>query len=238
MFSFALLTVSGIGIFSTGSAETALNFRRDAYLDQSQYPEGTWAPIPDEGGRVQIVSDIEKNLNVSYPLTVDLGNYKMKLDSKQYPDNVPSDGLDWVLSWYNEVSGSLLTTFHMHKDSKLDSVSKLVVTDATGLKLVDEPSLNIDKKTSGVQVTYVTTKNNYKNIVVHFHNYGSSDHTIDQISLNSGLYTFDGFKIRNGEHVVKVYDISEFSFTETSVWTIVVSWDDNSNKVGYGGMMS
>lgn len=210
-----------------------MNFRRDYYLDESLYPEGIWAPIPKEGGRVQIVSDVSKDLNLSYPLTVDLGSTVMILDDSEYPDNVPSDGLDWVHSRYNGMSGTLLTSFHMHNDDKIKSVSKLKVHDSKGLVIVDD-SLVLSMETPKIQITYATTRNNFKELVVHFHNYDTSDHIIDSISINSGFYTFDGFKMKDGEHIVKVFDVKDLHHEEVSVWSVVLSWG-GSESAGFGG---
>eukprot|EP00603_Paraphysomonas_imperforata_P000139 CAMPEP_0114443772 /NCGR_PEP_ID=MMETSP0103-20121206/17712_1 /TAXON_ID=37642 ORGANISM="Paraphysomonas imperforata, Strain PA2" /NCGR_SAMPLE_ID=MMETSP0103 /ASSEMBLY_ACC=CAM_ASM_000201 /LENGTH=597 /DNA_ID=CAMNT_0001615227 /DNA_START=31 /DNA_END=1825 /DNA_ORIENTATION=+ len=228
MEKLSLLFVCGVVLCH---AAPQLNFRRDNYLDEGMYPEGTWAPIPKEGGRVQIVSDVAKDLNLSYPLTVDLGSVDMVLASDQYPDHVPSDGLDWVHSRYNSLTGTLLTSFHMHTDDKINSISKLKVYDSKGVVIVND-AMTVAMETPQIQVTYVTSRNNFQELVVHFHNYDTNDHTIDTISINSGFYSIDGFKIKAGEHAVKVYDAKELKLKEVSVWTVALTWGDDSAAFG------
>lgn len=232
----ALFVLGTVGNVWVSQSMPQMNFRRDNYLDQKLYPEGNWAPIPMEGGRIQFISDVAKNLTLSYPLTVDLGSAKLTMDASIYPDHVPSDGLDWVHSYYNGISGTLFTSFHMHTDDMIKSIDKLTVTDAKDNVIIDDKdAFNVNMESAKIQVTYVTTRNDFAELVVHFHNYGDSSHTIDSISVNSGFYEFDGFKLKAGEHAVKVFDVTKLNFQEVSVWSAVVSWDGKS--AGYGGRL-
>lgn len=213
------------------------NFRRDFYLNEKQYPEGTWAPVPKEGGRLQLIANTKQNLNLTFPLTVNFGGFSVLIDPSIYPDHLPPNSLDWCHCQYNKNTGSLFTSLHLHTDTDILTITKLFVVDATGFVIVNEPVTITELINEEIQVTYVTTQRNYKELVVHLHNYDRVSHTISSITINNGLVIdTNTVELNNGEHAVRVYDISEGHFGEVSVWTVQLQTDIGSTA--YGGRLN
>lgn len=233
----ALLSSIVTLLLSRTAALTDLSFRRDRSLDQAKYPEGTWAPIPEEGGRIQFVSHTAANLVIVYPLAVDFGSFHLLIDPAIYPGSVPTNGLDWCHSRYNPQTGTLFTSLHAHTDDFIASITQLVVTDASGLIVVND-TVRVDSMAEPeVQVTYATTQNDFQELVVHLHNYGETEHTISGISINSdAVSSIDAIVLVSKEHTVLLFDVSSLLFGETSVWTIVITYD--SIRAGFGGRLT
>lgn len=217
-------------------ASTDLSFRRDSALDEKIYPEGKWAPYPQEGGRIHFVSSVTANLELVYPLNVNFGSFNVTIDPIY--NEIPTNGLDWCHSQYNRDTGSLFTSMHSHKDDLIKSITNIKVTDSSGQIIVDDPVEFNDLSSPDVQVTYVTTSNNFRDLVVHIHNYGSQDFSLDEISINSGAIAFTNIiNLKSSEHVVKLFDVSALSFHETSVWTVSLRYNGTS-RCGYGGRLN
>eukprot|EP00606_Chrysophyceae_sp_TOSAG23-5_P000699 GSChrysophyteH2.ASY1.ANO1.1189.1 assembled CDS len=220
-------------IIAVVQSSTEYNFRRDFYLDDKEYDE-SFAKDPTEGGRIQFVSQAQANLDAKKPYTVDFGGFSLKLSSKTWNGkDSPVSGLDWVRCEYDDATGTILTTMHAHKDSTLDKIEKLTVTDSSGQTLLDE-DVSLKTKSADVQVTYATTMKDYSKMVIHLHNYGDSDATVSDVKI---MGTVDGLsgevKLKSGAHYVSVVDVSSLNFKEASVWTAVVN--SEAGTAGFGG---
>ena len=223
------------------------NFRRDYYLPTEEYnEEAVMKGYPVEGGRLQLISESTPGLiNLTKPLKVNIGSFEITLSSDQYQGDgtVLSDDVDWLRCYYDEFSGTVLLTTHAHTDSFLNSLpsTSLKVTDAAGQVLVsDNFPDDIEKLTmsSSVQVTYATTRNGFKELVVHLHNYNDYSVTIKAVSLLSGVSeaSIQPVVIEAGNHEVILFDVSKFGMGPTSVWTITLTLDDGS-VASFGGRL-
>ena len=174
---------------------------------------------------------------MKHPLIVDLGGVILTLDPDLYPNDVPTNGLNWLHCQYNEVSGSLFTSLHIDNDELIKSITRIHVIDSNGYVVLDEENFVIDMSVSDVQVTYVTSRNKYQELVVHYHNYGNEDHIIGEVIVNTGFYsTTNVISLSSKSHVVQVYNVSELNLHETSVWTITFS--SESKSIAYGGRLT
>ena len=216
-------------------SSTYVNFRRDSALDEKLYPEGQWAPFPQEGGRIQFISTAPTKLQLVYPLNVDFGFFNVTIDP--YPMEAPTNGLDWCHSQYNGETGSLFTSMHSHKDDLVKAITQIKVVDASGQVVVNDLVQFESLSSPDIQVTYVTTRHEFQEMVVHIHNYGTEEYSVDEISINSGVVVFsEALKLKSNEHFVKVFDISKLGFQEASVWTVSLQFG-GTNNCGYGGRL-
>lgn len=231
MMNFVLLmTLQGLLLNLACGAIS--NFRRDNWLDEKQYPEGLWAPVPKEGGRLQFISTVEKNLVLSNPLKVDFGSFSVTLDPDMYEDQFPMDGFDWARVSYNPVSGSLMTSMHVHTDKLLGEISQIRISDANNQVISDE-KVTVPESSPDLQVTYGTSTNGFTKLVVHIHNYGKDDQTIDKLDINSGfIVSSESIKLADGEHIVREFDMTDLQMKENSLWTVEIN-----GEAGYGGRL-
>ena len=176
-------------------------------------------------------------MTLQLPLTVDMGAFVLTLDPSLYPDNVPDIGLNWLHCQYNPTSGSLFTSLHLDNDDLVDSITKVHVADANGMEIIDEASFDVEIIEENVQVTYVTTRNNFNELVVHFHNYGNETYSIDQVDINTGflLSSNEPIILHPSGHSTRVFDVSELHLKEVDVWTVMMSI--NGKLIGYGGRL-
>jgi glucosylceramidase len=225
---------------STASGSLCGNFRRDHYLSKKDYDE-EFAKAPKEGGRIQLISKADAQLDAAQPFTVDTGAFSLKLDPSLVDPDAPkspvSDDVDWVRSYYDAASGTVLTTLHVHTDKELSKLSKLLVKDSSGKILTDDTMDSNFAKESDVQVTYATTRNGFKELVVHVHNYGSSDKTIKSVDLLNGMQSTGGFSIKAGAHHVFLMDVSSLALSELSIWTISLDIDGDATYCGGGRLV-
>ena len=166
-----------------------------------------------------------------------MGSTTITLSSDQYQgeDTRVLDEVDWVRSYYDGVSGTVLTTLHAHTDSFLNTLpaTSLKITDAQGLVLIaDTFPDNYDTLTKPInlQVTYATSRNGYKELVVHLHNYEENTVTVSKVSLLSGIAesSIQPVVIEAGNHQVLLFDVSAINMGPTSVWTITLTLDDGT----------
>jgi glucosylceramidase len=228
------------------SSSISNNFRKDYYLPKDQYNEDfAKAKEPVEGGRLQFITSVSKDLNIKGDLTVDMGSFKIKMDPNEYDEDSEAPVLkdvNWVRCYYDKNSGSILTTLHVSTDKALNSINKLKIYDENDLELINE-DLNSKEFNSEslLQITYVTTRNNYKEMIIHLHNYdNNNDITISSINILGGSINLnEKITIPAGNHYVITTDISSLKLSETSIWTAsITTTDDKGNdKVssGWGG---
>ena len=174
-----------------------------------------------------------------------MGSTTITLSSDQYQgeDTRVLDEVDWVRSYYDGVSGTVLTTLHAHTDSFLNTLpaTSLKITDAQGLVLIaDTFPDNFDTltKPTNLQVTYATSRNGYKELVVHLHNYEENAITVSKVSLLSGIAesSIQPVVIEAGNHQVLLFDVSAINMGPTSVWTITLTLDDGTVS-SFGGRL-
>ena len=241
-----IFLLAGFGLLSCVEGLT-WNFRRDYYLPTDEYNENAvMKDPPTEGGRLQLISIAEKGLsNITKPFTVSMGQTTLILSSNQYKgdDTRVLDEVDWIRCYYDELSGTVLTTMHAHTDSYLQSLSTtaLKVIDANGMELIHDnfpDSYDSLIQQATVQVTYTTSRKGYKELIVHLHNYGNNSVTINKVSLLSGILdsTIQPILLEANNHEVLLFDVSSFDMGPTSIWTITLTLDDGT-MTSYGGRL-
>jgi hypothetical protein len=214
-----------------GASEIYSSFRKDVYLPQEVYPE-RWCEEPLEGGRVHLIVEADKGVILKYPLKIGLGNVSIILEETT---TLP-EGLDWLHSKYNSVTGQVWTSLHAHTDSFLDSILSFTVTDSNGFVLVDESNLKLNKTEPDVVVSYVTSQNKFNELVVHIHNNAFSPEIIHKIEVNGITYDTAELHISGGEHRVLKYPVQDLKFVETSVWTVALF--SAKGVAAYGGSLT
>lgn len=118
----------------------------------------------------------------------------------------------------------------------------MVVLDSTNKVFLDVSipfPANLDEAAKDIQVTYVTTQNNFQEIVIHIHNYGSVSHIIDKLVVLGVEIEGPSWRLESNGHLVKVVNGSQFLLREASVWTCIVGWDgDGGQSSGFGGRLT
>lgn len=232
MFHWSLFCLFAAICAVSGFDGVSHSFRRDHYLPQPMYPE-RWCDIPTEGGRVHYVASTAKGIEVSLPFTAYLGEVSVDIDDST---DLPK-GLDWLHVDYNGITGQIWISFHAHSDDFLSAITSLKVVDATGTIYVDETeAVAINMEDVKMQVTYVTSRNNYQELVVHLHNYESDAQMITAFEVNGVLQPTSEFVVEGNNHMVVVVPVEEMAFSETSIWTITYMMDTGV-AVGYGGSL-
>ena len=96
---------------STASGSLCGNFRRDHYLSKKDYDE-EFAKAPKEGGRIQLISKADAQLDAAQPFTVDTGAFSLKLDPSLVDPDAPkspvSDDVEFLLVWVVDGQSSLI----------------------------------------------------------------------------------------------------------------------------------
>ena len=154
------------------------NFRKDHYLPKELYNEDfAKAEEPTEGGRLQFITSVSKDLDISGVLTVDMGSFKIKMDPNEWDgENPVLKDINWVRCYYDKSTGSILTTLHASTNDALKSINKLKINDDNNQILINENlDYNTFNKESLLQITYVTTRNNYQEMIIHLHNYDNKN---------------------------------------------------------------
>lgn len=231
--------------FASGS-DISKSFRKDHYYSNAKYPE-RWCDYPTEGGRVHYVYSGEKGLELTPPYTVTLGTSVIVLDEET--SLTPFEGLDWVRASYNDVTGDVFVSFHAHTNSFLTGVDRLVVTDSAAEQhvLVDtSDDVHIDPTDESaeatVQVSFVTSRADFKELVVHLHNYGTEMETVTELVVNGVAVAVSvddaGLVLAPGGHSVKVVSVVEQKLAEASTWTVAIATGEGKyQRVGYGGRL-
>ena len=91
--------------------------------------------------------------------------------------------------YYDKLTGSVITSLHVDSDDMLNSIDKHEVTDANGNTVVaaEQISASDSFQKSKLQVTYATTRNNYKEMVIHMHNYHGDDTATVHSRMGNGI---------------------------------------------------
>ena len=149
------------------------SFRKDFYLSNNQYDESFAKDAGKQGGRIQIVTKASPGLEIAYPLTVDMGSFQLKIESSSTDgQSAPVNNLDWMRCYYDKLSGTVITSLHVDSDSALNGITKHQVTDASGNTVVAAEDISSGSfQDTKMQVTYVTTRNDYTEMIIHLHNY-------------------------------------------------------------------
>ena len=224
--------------------DTSYNFRRDYYLDSKLYNEDAVGPIPKEGGRLQFVTMTKPGLTIAYPLTVKTNKFEIVLKADTFDgENYPATKkLDWVRCDYDITTGTVLTTMHVNSDAILEDegINSLKVVDKNDQVIVENEDTGcnsdcMDKGNTKVQVTYATTRSNFKTMVLHLHNYHDDDATIDYVTLNGQNLTNPNIRLEGKQHYALNVNAESLNLKETGIWTTVLNV--GGKKYGFGGYL-
>ena len=100
------------------------------------------------------------------------------------------------------------------------SINKHEVTDASGQVVAAAEEVSFAKEDTKMQVTYVTTRNDYSEMVVHLHNYDSAPATVQSLAILGKTQHLDAVTIGPSEHLTLTFDVNDFQLQEASLWTI------------------
>lgn len=223
------------------SLETS--FRSDFFLSNKDYDENFAGDAGEEGGRIHIVASAPSGLEVTYPLTVNMGGFKLTLASDSTDgESPPVTNLNWMRSNYDKLSGTVFTSLHVDSNDALTkSINKHEVIDANGQVVAAAEEVSFANEDTKMQVTYVTTRNDYTEMVVHLHNYDSEPTTVQSLAILGKVQDLDAVTIGPGEHLTLTFDARDFQLQEASMWTIALSLTaaDGSPAVthGFGGRL-
>lgn len=218
-----------------------LNFRKDFYLDNKDYDEKFAKDAGKEGGRIQIVSKATApGLDIAYPLTVDMGAFKIVLASSSTDgESSPVKHLNWIRCYYDKLTGSVITTLHVDSDDMLNSINKHQVTDDKGNVVVaaEEISAPDSFQNTKLQVTYATTRNDYKEMVIHLHNDHDSDTaTVHSMEVLGKSIDMGDLTLEPQQHYTAIVDVKDFKLAQSSPWTVVLRASGVSTG-GFGGRL-
>ncbi len=211
--------------------------RRDYFLPDKQYPE-EFAATPT-GGRVHIVYTTAATAPFKMPYTAsfDITNLSSIVVSSSN-EFINETGLDWIHCDTNPNTKQVFISFHTKLDTILDAISTVTVKDTMNKSLGTanftlNPIGHNFSSNYPLTVTYVTTDNNYKQFIVHLHNYDDThSFYIDILKLN-GLDIDKDITLAPNEHIIKIYNVTT-EFSEGDVWTIGLSLS-NGLSLGFGG---
>lgn len=217
-----------------------LSFRSDYFLDNKDYDESFARKAGQEGGRIQIVSKASPGLEIAYPLTVNMGSFKLVLASKSTDgESSPVEHLNWMRCYYDKLTGSVITSLHVDSDDMLNSIDKHEVTDANGNTVVaaEQISASDSFQKSKLQVTYATTRNNYKEMVIHMHNYhGDDTATVHSMEVLGKSIDMGDLQLEPNQHYTAIVDVTEFNLAQSSPWTVVLR-ASGVRAGGFGGRL-
>ena len=162
------------------SAVISASYRKDIYLER--FPESIPYHDPTDGGRVHVVIEECQCENIT----------SVQVNSQEAL-NLPNSGtldfsyFDWSRLFQTE-DGRVWISFHSRNTDwlKQDSSSSLQIqlSDTTG----ECYSGNVDvNPVQDVLITYVTTKSNGSELIVHIHNSGILARSVTSLSVNGQL---------------------------------------------------
>lgn len=251
MFLCTLLCILAClqGVVSYGS------HRKDYYLDYTLYPE-TFAQPPIHGGRVHYLFDVDfRGQQPTLPYTVYFASLPPVVVSPN--EKLPSF-LDWIHCDVNVNTNQVWLSYHTTNGTFVKSrkeylstltpsaTSTIAIADSCGVIFVPHgTALAIPTTNFPTRVTYVTSRDSYKELIVHIHNYDTKSTTISAISVNgvkanptwsqrgSDLPNSSEVTLGASEHAVFVFPVS--GMHEGSVWSIRL--DVGDERAGYGGRL-
>jgi len=215
-------------------------FRRDYYLDPSQYPEPWGPPLPTTGGRLHFVVDAkDSNSAFQLPYTVSFAGFTFVLDENINTTSVTNGDVDWMQLFVTGEEAKAVLSFHTTSDTFLQKSfpTSLSVLDANKKTVVDGMTTKLSvpsASNNALSVTYVASMANYTTVVIHIHNYGSSTAQVNSLKLNAVPLSSVSLPFTvpaNGGHVTLT--TRALNFREGSVWTVELN--TSSSILGNGG---
>lgn len=221
------------------SSQSHFSVRRDQHLPSVLYPE-RWCDEPKEGGRIHIISTTNLPKDAAMPLSVKLGENISQITIVSSEQSLPG-GVDWVNAYFDFPSQQLFVSLHVHTDEILRAIKHVTVLDSLGTILLDDEnavSLPSDLRDieSDLQVTYVTSADSFSSLVVHIHNFGKIPHILNSVFLSGIKVDLQPTLLGSDEHRVVVVAAPP-GCKANSLWTAVLSWDNNKHSSAYGGRL-
>ncbi len=237
--------------------------RGDYVTDQKLYPETCCAN--KGGGRVSLVLSATGGYAFngtragSYPLTVVIAGdndvastVELKGDGDaSFSDS--SGGLDWCHADVDGATARVWVSFHAHDDDYITGVRSVNVTDGSGALLASASGVGLSSSPPDLRVSYVTSMDGFKTLVVHVHNYdgddeeggggsgggggGGNSHTISSLSVDGvDIPAAAGVGVPAGGH--RVFTAAALDGRqEGSVWTALLGSDESEESFGAGGRL-
>ena len=151
------------GLFAT--------YRKDAYLPEAQYPES--GTLPTSGGRLHIAGIASASGDVA----------RVRIDGQTVDDLLTQKAIDWYHVWpATAVAGQpLWVAFHSRAASWDSNKSGTVtVESASGVLLAG----TFPVAAAAVPITYVTTTDGGKTLLIHARNADATAHTIARLVVD------------------------------------------------------
>ena len=221
-------------------AELATQVRMDYYLNQFTYPE-SWGPPPVGYWRLHAVVPLTTVPSQSGFATVSVGGVNVTLDPSSNPLTQSGNQIDWVRCVFNyerKYAWVSLHSSHQEFLSTVESNGTLEVYDGTGAMIAADTQLpSTLPVTNGddggaVQVSFVSSRNNYTQFVIHVHNFGSTSSQYNLHTVNGARIQRPSSTIPAGGHDLFVLNITTY---EGFIWTVVL--ESNGVLLAAGGKL-
>jgi len=145
------------------------------------------------------------------------------------------DYFDWCRAHSDR--GRISVSFHTRNKNWTDNVDvpkfDLVVKDQNGTVCLNKNAISVSK-TPSLVVSYVTTRSNFEEFVVHVRNEGDEDRTIQSLSLNGASVNLSNKTVVQSKHtqifVVKSNDVMKSG----SIWVVSLQSDKDSFPSSWG----
>lgn len=201
-------------------------YRKDYYLNDSDYNEYTDYPV--DGGRFHIamVSNVTGKITSIF------------IDGENVENMLIKPKMEWYHYWPEKVNAGEILWFAFHsRDKKWDSATSgnIVIETDNGTAVNGQFEI---KKTK-VPLTYITTSEDMSEFIIFLKNTDTVSHTIKSIKLNSkevftnNIACVSDRKIKANEAVMITIPLCKK--TEAgSPYTVVVEFEDDNPSVGVG----
>jgi hypothetical protein len=226
---------------TSATTPTFSSFRRDYFLDDKIYPE-YFTPDPVHGGRVHIIGPAAAAASAAAaapkpPFSVALSSgASANTDPVKGPASF-GDNFDWLHVDVNPETNQVAVSFHTHSDDLVSKLNAIKVTDAQGRTVLDSAvELPSSNATHPLAVTYVTTADDFTNLIVHVHNYDAKRaQNVTQVQIDGvAISDLGAFSLSPGEHRVLKAPLPAGKGALTQVWTVGLVVADGT-RLGYGG---
>ena len=202
-----------------------------------KYKEAIEIPIPSDGGRVHLTA-VGTSCLASSPLSSVKINGEECLNLSDNDDDASLKYFDWCRA-HADGSGRVSISFHTRNTNWTDDVDvpKFDVTvqdQNTTTTCLSESGVSISK-TPGLIVSYVTTRSNGQEIVVHVRNDGKNDRTIQSLVVNGDDVDLTNTSLVESQQTRIFVIESNQVMKPGSIWIVSVQSDKDSISSSWGG---
>ncbi len=201
-------------------------YRKDYYLNDSDYNEYTDYPV--DGGRFHIamLSNVTGKITAIY------------INGENVESMLIKPKMEWYHYWPEKVSAGGILWFAFHsRDKKWDSATSASIRIDTDNGVAVEG--NFEVKKTKVPLTYITTTDDMTEFLVYLQNTDSVNHTVKSVRLNAKEVLTNGIACLP-DRAIKPQETSVIRIPLCSAvkpgepYTVVVEFENANPSVGVG----